>query len=285
MKIINAPTHQAIDVFNLCINSMKDGDRKTNLNNIAENFNSSFADYTAKVALKEWYQVPVFNGDNSDTVFGAVTKQNLKQLYDDQFVKNKEPRRIYDELLASAPLGICPFCGVTEARSLDHYLPKAKYPILSVVPNNLIPSCSDCNKGKTDSFPVSKGQQCLHPYFDHALLVGDQWLFAEVNQTSPPSVLFHVSVPDGFSEDDAARINTHFSDFELAVKFSNQAANEIAFLRELLQYDYDADGQDAVRTTLTRNASVAERLSVNSWKTAMYQALSQSDWYCDGGFR
>jgi hypothetical protein len=285
LKIINPPTYQAIDVFNLCINSMLESDRKTHLIDIIENFNHSLINYNLKVTQKEWYNIPVFIGGNTDIVFGDVTKASLTKLYDEQFVKNKAPRKIYDHLIANAPLGICPFCGVTEAKSLDHYLPKARYPILSVVPNNLIPSCSDCNKGKTDSFPTNKGQQCLHPYFDHVLLVGEQWLFAEVNETHPPSVLFSVLAPNDWDEDDKARINTHFKDFELAVKFSNQAANELAFLRELLPGDYDADGQGAVKSSLIRSARAYERRSVNSWETAMYQALSQSDWYCDGGFR
>ena len=39
-------------------------------------------------------------------------------------------------------------CHTSEVDTLDHYLPKSKYPSLSINPLNLIPICNKCNKTK-----------------------------------------------------------------------------------------------------------------------------------------
>ncbi|UDW03778.1 hypothetical protein FHQ13_027355 (plasmid) [Bacillus cereus] len=51
---------------------------------------------------------------------------------------------------------------------LDHYLPKSKYPILGLSFNNLIPSCSICNKLKGDKTDHLRLHH--HPYFDETKL-------------------------------------------------------------------------------------------------------------------
>ncbi|MES9796419.1 hypothetical protein ABWK47_12365 [Bacillus toyonensis] len=51
---------------------------------------------------------------------------------------------------------------------LDHYLPKSKYPIFGLSFNNLIPSCSICNKLKGDKTDHLRLHH--HPYFDETML-------------------------------------------------------------------------------------------------------------------
>lgn len=45
-------------------------------------------------------------------------------------------RKVYDKLRASSK-GICPLCGIHGVDTLDHYLPKARYPLFSVNPKIL----------------------------------------------------------------------------------------------------------------------------------------------------
>jgi len=42
----------------------------------------------------------------------------------------------------------CFLCSISEVSSLDHYLPKELFPHFSILPQNLIPSCSKCNSLK-----------------------------------------------------------------------------------------------------------------------------------------
>ena len=57
-------------------------------------------------------------------------------------------RKYYDKIKAIPKYSKCPFCGVGIVSTLDHYLPKTKYPTYALTPVNLIACCADCNKNK-----------------------------------------------------------------------------------------------------------------------------------------
>src|SRR5204862_24909 len=107
------------------------------------------------------------NANGNVHVTGNLTKLDLMNLYSNQMVGSKgKARSIYDDILAAAG-GFCPLCGeLGQARTLDHYLPKANFPAYSVFPENLVPCCRDCNTGKNSSFPATRDKQALHPYLD-----------------------------------------------------------------------------------------------------------------------
>lgn len=45
----------------------------------------------------------------------------------------------------------CPLCECDSVSTMDHYLPKEKYPLFVVHPRNLIPCCNSCNQHKSES--------------------------------------------------------------------------------------------------------------------------------------
>ncbi|MEZ8042174.1 HNH endonuclease [Vibrio sp. 10N.286.46.A8] len=233
------------------------------------------------------FTIPTFLGSNEDYVVANVTKKELKDLYSAQMVPSSKPsRKYYDKIKLSAPLGICPFCGFGHVYTLDHYLPKAKYPLISILPVNLVPSCSDCNKGKSASTASNAGELCMHPYFDHGHFINEQWLYAQVIETTPITITFFVAPPSTWSLTDQQRVSAHFSDFDLAKRYSVQAASELSTLKYELQYDFDfSGGSTGIRHELDKRIFAAEQQHKNSWKTAMYQALKLSGRYCNGGFR
>ena len=119
----------------------------------------------------------------------------MEKVYTDRMAKEKVPGRpVYDRLKASQD--ICPFCGQRVVSQLDHYLPKANFPVLSVVPYNLVPSCSDCNKSKLSDVPNSEEEQIFHPYYDD--VTTEQWLFAEVVEGTEVTLCFYVEAPDAW---------------------------------------------------------------------------------------
>jgi hypothetical protein len=179
----------------------------------------------------------------------------------------------------------CPFCGFGQASTLDHYLPKAKYPQFSVLPFNLVPSCKDCNTGKSTAIATTAEGQCLHPYFDHQNFIKDQWLYAKVRETEPATIYFFVKAPEQWDNISKAKVQAHFSNFKLDSRYSVEAGNEMVSLRDVLVNYCQSLGSEWVRQHLKMEANSSASQHSNSWKTAMFQALVASDWYCDGGFR
>jgi 5-methylcytosine-specific restriction endonuclease McrA len=253
---------------------------------IAPSFDLGDANYAAAGDVGRLYTIPANNQRNKEIVIGRVTKDELKDMYSYYLVdKSKPGRAVYDLMLASAPNGICPLCGVGHAVTLDHFLPKAKFPMFSVLPLNLIPACRDCNTGKLTAYATAFGEQSLHPYFDHGKYVSDQWLFARVVQTSPASVSFFVAPPANWSVGEGERVLSHFTSLKLGERFSVLAAGELASINAVLKQYIGRSGPDAVREYLNACAAAELSLHKNSWKAAMLLALAGDNWFCQTGYQ
>ena len=189
MRAIPPPEHASSDVYRVCVDSISDTALKNRLIAQAPSIEVAANDYNQKAQIKQLHLIAPNDCDSSDVVLGDVTKKELKALYSSQMLNNKEPRAIYDSILSQAPLGKCPFCGFGHASTLDHYLPKAKFPQLAVITLNLVPSCKDCNHGKNAAVATTAAEQGLHPYYDHDHFINDQWLVAEIESSVPETVV------------------------------------------------------------------------------------------------
>ena len=101
--------------------------------------------------LKELYK-------NYDTQDGQVNNEQLGNIqqgeaqiiynaYNSTY-KGKNLNYIRAELFENVLS--CPYCGINQAETLDHYMPKIKYKALAVCRMNLIPMCPTCNRLKKD---------------------------------------------------------------------------------------------------------------------------------------
>lgn len=285
MRAIVAPIYDARTVYSACTSSISDVMLRARLNLVINSIAIAAQDYEQRAVAKQLYTIPPNNNRNDDIVVGIVTKRDLKDIYSVHMVGRAKPARvIYDQLLSIAPLGRCPFCGFGHASTLDHYLPKTKYPLVTVLPINLIPACKDCNTGKSATVAVAEGDQCLHPYFDHQHFITEQWLYAEVEQTTPANIQFYVVPPSHWDDASKKRVQSHFNNFKLAARYSVEASNQLACLRDTLVTYHEMLGVEGVKQHLAIEAGSNSRLHINSWQTAMFQALAASDWYCNGGF-
>ena len=285
MRIVEKPTYSASDVYQLCIQSIADDNTRIRLNDISNVINDLSVEYVQKANDANLYLIEPNTARNEDVVSGDVTKKELKNVYSQHMVVATKPaRKIYDEIMNLAPNGKCPFCGLGHVSTLDHYLPKSKFPFFSVLPINLVPSCKDCNTGKGANLAINAENQPLHPYFDHGQYITQQWIFAEVIETKPLSVKFFVQAPEDWNLIFKSRVQCHFSDYKLSSRFSVEVADELSSLRYLLITYISQSGADAVKDFLTNKALSEANNHINSWQTALYKALAGSDWYCNGGY-
>jgi hypothetical protein len=234
-------------------------------------------EFEKKITTGQVYTIPIETSVNRD-----LSAHAFKTLYDQQLVAKDVGRVYYDKLLAAAPLGMCPLCCHRDATTLDHYLPKALFPRLSVVPINLVPACKDCNKGKLVAYPLNPEQESLHPYFDD--IDGDLWLTMEVAHSNPVSIMFLVQRPHGWPNLLFDRVVTHFDSFGLQMLYGVQAARELSGMKKNLINLHGTGGSDSVRKFLEDAASSWADVRLNSWKSAFYHGLSMDDWFCDTGF-
>jgi len=217
------------------------------------------------------------------TDVGAVSASEMKDVYTSRMVP--EPSRgrpIYDHIFELSG-GRCPMCMHRDVRSLDHFLPKARYTILSVTPLNLIPCCSDCNKNKKSDAPAAAEEMTMHPYFD--AFDHEPWLSAEVMQTQPAHFRFYVDAPGSWDATTTKRAEMHFDTFKLSDLYASEAANELLGIRWSLELVHGRTGEPGVTEYLVELALSRYLHRLNCWQTAMYRAMSKSPWFCSGGFR
>ena len=198
---------------------------------------------------------------------------------------NGSHSHIRDEILGLARNHACPYCNVAIVDTLDHVLPKKVYPEFSVLAQNLVPSCSTCNRKKGSTCFHSSGLNLMHPYFakvpDDAILVVDvtvtvqevAWRFALQQNAS-------------IANADFEPIANTFTLLELADRYDEVSVGEIIDVISGFD-DFYSDGDPiAVRAFLQQLASSSRNSrGSNYWKTVILQALADSDAFCAGAYR
>lgn len=279
MRKINRPVVDAAAVFPDCLVHMRNGDLKNRISGCLDLILEAEREFESKITKGEIYTIA-----RETLVNGNVSCDELKDFYSKQMVQRTTGRIHYRNLLEAAPGGLCPLCSHREATTLDHYLPKAKYPRLSIVPINLVPSCKDCNTGKLAEYPTSANEETLHPYFDD--IEKKTWLQAEVNMTDPVSLLFTVD-KDIFGNDLLVqRTESHMNGFDLYNLYSIQAARRLSGMKHnLLRMAIEGADQYDIARYLKNEADSFAAVNLNSWESAMYRGLSNSAWFCREGFK
>lgn len=275
---MDAPNLLPGDVFAACISRIRDPGLKLKMESIAHLVVAASADFDTLAAQTRLHQFV-----RQAIVGGVVTTAEMEGVYTQRMAKKSAPGRdAYDELFNSAPNGKCPLCGHRTVSTLDHHLPKAHYPVLAVVPLNLIPACGDCNKSKLAALPTSANEKALHPYYDN--IDGDRWLFAEVVAGTPAALRFRVQTPANWSAVLADRVALHFKTLGLGALYSAESADELLNIRGQLETLHAAGGAALVETELLERASSCRMARMNGWRSAAFEAFADSAWFCDGGF-
>lgn len=278
MRVIGKPDLVAKEVYEICVSKVRNTILKKNFRQITGSIVAADIEYQERSSEQQWFLIA-----SSDGVDGVVGQAEMEKVYTQRMVGQRAPgRSLYDQLKNAAPNGICPLCGQRTVSTLDHFLPKTNFSALVVVPLNLIPACSDCNKAKLDKIPGCKSEQTLHPYYDD--VTREQWLFAEVEETTPGSIRFYTLDVEAYDEVLNKRIEFHFRVLGLGSLYASNAYSTVTEIQFRLNSLHEKGGKNAVKAYLQEEEESRRKNHVNSWNTAAYQAMMNSDWFCDGGF-
>jgi hypothetical protein len=286
MRRIASPQFPHKDVYLACVSGVGDPELRTTYEANLLAVELGGEEYIAKAAIGQLSSLQkTYASTCSDPiVVGDLTKKLLNTLYTNYMVPAEKPARsLYDRILTSAD-DKCPFCGgIGHPRTLDHYLPKAKYPLYSVLPVNLVPCCRDCNTEKNSQAAVSFGEQALHPYLDKDHFFKEQWIVASVLPKNPVALHFSVSSPVHWNLEDQQRVANHFVDYGLAKRYGIEAGRELAtliYLRRGSLKGFPTENFEKYLSDIANDPSMA----LNSWKRVMYRSLSNDEWFISHQF-
>lgn len=286
MRRLQKPALAQGPVYAACVQGIRDDDLSTRCTNTAQlvaNQETTYRQLAVAGLLFAWPSHPI--GDDAAASIGLVTRGEFKGLYNKQLARGgSKARNFYDQIKGAVPNNICPYCGFGAVETLDHFLPKAHYSSLSVLPLNLIPACRDCNVGKNASVVTQTSMHC-HPYFEEDCVLQDEWLFASIVRAAVPFAEFTAHPPACWTRSTAQRVQNHFSEFDLARRFSIQAAERLNSWASMID-DLTANGtNEDVRTFLLIAArSELKACGVNSWQAALAEAVANDAWFHTTGY-
>lgn len=268
---LKKPDDNVKDVFNDCISNFRE-DFKEKLEKCVNDIVLYTNEYEEKMSNKEVHSI------NVHQQLAGLSKLEMIKVYEQKMAKSGQPgRRYYDKFMSIPQYGICPYCGQGIVSTLDHYLPKTKFISLVVTPSNLIPSCKDCNKAKTDDVFTSYADTILNPYFDD---LGEEiWLDAKVIKDDKNDFVltYHVIKPNNWSNELFERVKNHFKVFGLNRLYSSHAAQRLIGVKRKLINLYNTSGLDSVLKDLSENVEACS-YNPNSWEYAMYSELLNNAW-------
>lgn len=239
-------------------------------------------DYIKNAKSSSLYTLPRIRSGRgvNPIVHGTLKKSDLAKLYTQYFACEGKPARdIYDGLKVTTN-GKCPFCGeIGHVRTLDHFIPKANFPLYSVLPVNLVPCCRDCNSDKLNTFSETLDNQTLHPYFDDDKYFTQKWVEARVVPGDPPVLEYYVSPPENWEKHEKSRVTAHFIEYGLAKRFGIEAGADIPetiYTRKNILYNQSPEEYSEYLREKSNNSA----LSINNWRRVMFASLANDSWFC-----
>ncbi|WP_145889332.1 hypothetical protein [Candidatus Pantoea soli] len=178
----------------------------------------------------------------------------------------------------------CPYCGISEPSTLDHYLPKESYPEFSVLSKNLIPICSVCNTiYKKSKFLLNNERIFIHPYYD--IFPNERFINISIVVGNKIQLDFSSLGYAGYAYFSGI-FARHFSNLNLRARFKRKSASEICRMRASLIRVYSRRGayQDVSSLLLSQSNDFKDSYGVNHWKVILYLELSRNVDFCNNGF-
>lgn len=278
MRKITLPNFNVTTVFKDCISNMQNQSLKIELTNSLTLIQNAENDFNLKKQTNNIHLIK-----RNVIISKRANAQVLKSIYTDRLVNKKNSARaFYDIILISAPKEKCPLCNQRIADTLDHYLPKSEYPILSVSPFNLIPACTPCNKGKLINYPSNSEEETLHPYFDN--IETEKWLKCELISTNPMIFNYFVFPPSGWNLLLVNRVKNHFDSFKINKLYKTHASEEFENIKLHLEKLYINGKTLLLKEHLLDAYNSRNQIDKNSWQTAFYESLFNNQDFCNGKF-
>ena len=196
--------------------------------------------------------------------------KTLENLYCSQPPVHSVQKPILD-LLRTKELQFCPACGEDGTpNTLDHYLPKSKYPEFAVTSRNLFPMCDIC-QGKKGSKTLNTANQRLfiHPYFDD--FAAHPVVRLAIGRPFESPSAFSIEPQISLTAQQSALISRHLEELGISSRYEKFFKTEYTRLRKLVSRAR-AKGQD-VRERISEFHYYALDKSTNSWGAVFYQGV------------
>lgn len=211
-------------------------------------------------------------------------KKSSESLYNayEKTQANRPLNFIRSELKKATKGNKCPYCGIGEISSIDHYLPRKNYKSFSIHIENLIPCCQVCNTKKSSIANLDPNKQFLHAYFNQ--LNSSVVLYAKMTiihngYNLKLSILNNEKNPRDLSK----KVKFQFEHLELDERLDAEINDFIFNQMGSFEYIYKAGTTALIDHFAERYLTSQKKYNHNHWITAIWRAFLQCDDLCKMG--
>lgn len=211
------------------------------------------------------------------------SKNDLLTLYNYQSSVIISVRESIRKLQIRTIVSTCQNCTIDSANTLDHLLPKSKFPEFIVNPKNLIPCCSTCNSHKLNSINDNGTDFFLNLYLDK--LPEEQYLFIDITLDKYSEINFHF-----YLKNIDNKINTtffdilthHYTKLHLFERMQLKSIEYISELENIILGFKAYLSLDEIINILRNNIQINKKAyGQNHWKYILEERLLNSPLFID----
>jgi hypothetical protein len=166
----------------------------------------------------------------------------------------------------------CQYCGIGSPASIDHYLPKSKFPEFSVLPINLLPCCGECNRIKGNVFLNNGERQIINFYFDP--LPSERYLNVRINYLDAmPIAEYYLKRTSGITEKMFSLIEAHYGRLNLFQRLQESSVEIFSETRASMLNKQIATIETVKALLFERGQFLKSYHSSNYWQAVLNEAL------------
>lgn len=266
VKKIDKPKFGVKDVYPDCIKHIR---KKHDMEKVLPDLIQHEKEYEFLADNKRLAELNIITDDYLKKY--GISKKDMVYTYNGGMLKQEwEGRYWYNKLVSLSRR--CPYCDVGIVTTLDHYLEKTISLGTTVTPINLIPSCHDCNRYKN-----GEERYVWHPYFDELIMF--RWLHADYLKYD--HIRYNVVIPVEYENTyESQIIRNSFEVFKLAEVYGAQAIVYLNDIRVRMKELKDCS-MELLKEDLRGRYRSSLAANLNSFTTALYECLMDSDEYID----
>lgn len=174
-------------------------------------------------------------------------------------------------------INTCQNCTINEVNSFDHVLPKDEFPEFAVNPQNLFPSCTQCNGYKSYIWRHQKIGLFLNLFLD--ILPSEQYLFSNIKIIDNTVVIKYViENRNGLDDTLFNLIQSHYNRLHLTERFSGNCNDIITeLINSILAIKNELSKEKIIEVTIAKAKRDLNKFGHNYWKAITVISLITSD--------
>lgn len=185
------------------------------------------------------------------------------------------------DLLRYQGLTFCPFCSEAgRPNTLDHFLPKSKYPEYSILSKNLVPMCDICQGSDAKGSKVLDSddkRMFLHPYYDE--IEDLEILVLKIKPPYDKGTNFKFKVSPSIHDIELKELCIrHVKELNIDMRYREYFSSQYVRLKKLVRMML-SEGMSSNKIKNELASFYRERLitGINYWDTVFYKSVLGND--------